>query len=142
MNEQMRLFAIGLTMAVLGLGATSAAIGGFADRRVAMASSELAMAEGILMDLSADRKHFSFVDQTPAAEAKLKDVFGLTQPEDDTTPRNVRLSCVLSSELTNFAGFLQPGAHYRIHYRGGGAPNEVVRIQPIVAPTAECKANE
>lgn len=136
MNEQIRLLSIGLVIAALGLLATTAAIGGFADRRGMMASSELSVAEGVLVELSADKQRFQFVDETPAAKAALKDVFGLTQPEDEKDAQNERLSCRLTQDLVGFAGFLQSGAHYRIHFLRGTTPHEVVRIQPIVAPVA------
>jgi len=139
MNEQMRLFAIGIVVAIFGLLATAAAIGGSVDRRGTIASSELAVAEGVLLGLSADRQRFQFVDETPAAEATLKNVFGLTQPGDEVGARNIRLSCRLTRDLSGFAGFLQAGAHYRIHFLPGSMPCEVVRIQPTVAPAANAK---
>lgn len=134
-----RLFAIGLTLAVLGLGAATIAVRGFGERTAPAKAGEIAMAEGVLLETGADRNRFLFSDETPAAKAELKRVFGLAQEEDAPVLESVKLDCALSPELSSFAAFLQPGAHYRVYYRTGSQPYLVTRIEPLVAPVADAK---
>lgn len=132
-----RLFAMGLTLAVLGLGAAMFAVRGFGDRPIPVPASALGVAEGVLLETSTDRRSFTLHDETPAAKAELKRVFGLTQDDDASVAENTKLECALAPELDSFASFLQPGAHYRVHYQLGTKPSLVTRIEPIVAPVAE-----
>jgi hypothetical protein len=131
-----RLFAFGLTFAMLGLGVAIFATRGFGDKSVSLPAGALGVAEGVLLETSADRTHFTLHDEMPAAKAELKRVFGLTTDDDAPVAANAKLECTLAPELNSFAGFLHPGAHYRVHYKLGTKPSVVTRIEPIVTPLA------
>jgi len=134
-----RLFAIGLTIAVLGLGAAMIAVRGFGDKPIPVPAGALGVAEGVLLETSADRMRFTLHDDTPAAKAELKRVFGLANDDDAPLAINANLECALGQELKSFANFLQPGAHYRIHYILGTNPSVVTRMEPLVTPLADRK---
>jgi len=136
-----RLLAMGLTLAVLGLGAAMFAVRGFGDKPVPVPAGALGVAEGVLLETSADRRRFTLYDETPAAKAELKRVFGLTQDDDAPVAVNTKLECTLAPELNSFVGFLQPGTHYRVHYKLGTKPSVVTRIEPIVSPVADGNAS-
>lgn len=132
-----RLFAFGLTFAMLGLGAAMFATRGFGDTPIPLPAGALGVAEGVLLETSADRTRFTIQDETPAAKAELKRVFGLTQDNDAPVAANAKLECALAPELSSFAAFLQPGGHYRVHYKLGTKPLVVTRIEPVVTPLAK-----